>query len=128
MTRIEEYLKAIVDGFSATRSPYPDAPVWHEEAFYDAVLSYIWEDGDHPRKPCPVPVWRSELFLKAFYDVMTDPDHAECPPPTNRIETYWKAIFDHVFNGTDTALPEPAWREEEYLKALYAAVGGGEPS
>ena len=128
--RIEEYLEAIVEGWAeATQYPYPDYPSWRIEEFLDAFITYIWEDGDHPRKPCPEPVWRLEECLRAIYDVMTG---AATPwpfplPTTNRIEEYLAAIHAYLANGTELPVPEPVWRIEQWLAyALDAVKQGGD--
>ena len=128
--RIEEYLEAIVKGWAeATQYPYPDYPSWRIEEFLDAFITYIWEDGDHPRKPCPEPVWRLEECLRAIYDVMTG---AATPwpfplPTTNRIEEYLAAIHAYLADNTELPVPEPVWRIEQWLAYALDAVkqGGG---
>ena len=128
--RIEEYLEAIVEGWAeATQYPYPDYPSWRIEEFLDAFITYIWEDGDHPRHPCPDPVWHIEECLRAIYDVMTG---AATPwafptPPTNRIEEYLAAIHAYLADGTELPVPEPVWHIEQWLAYVLDAVkqGGG---
>jgi hypothetical protein len=126
--RIEEYLEAIVEGWAeATQYPYPDYPSWRIEEFLDAFITYIWEDGDHPRKPCPEPAWRLEECLRAIYDVMTG---AETPwpfplPTTNRIEEYLAAIHAYLADGTELPVPEPVWRIEQWLAYVLDGVKQG---
>lgn len=128
--RIEEYLEAIVEGWAdATMASYPDYPSWRLEEFLDAFITYIWEDGDHPRHPCPEPAWRLEECLRAIYDVITG---AATPwpfplPPTNRIEEYLAAIHAYLADGTEVPVPEPVWRIEQWLAYVLDAVkqGGG---
>lgn len=128
--RIEEYLEAIVEGWvDATVVAYPEVPSWRIEEFLDAFITYIWEDGDHPRHPCPEPAWRLEECLRAIYDVMTG---AATPwpfplPTTNSIEEYLAAIHAYLADGTELPVPEPVWRIEQWLAYALDAVkqGGG---
>ena len=127
--RIEEYLEAIVEGWAeATQYPYPDYPSWRIEEFLDAFITYIWEDGDHPRHPCPEPAWRLEECLRAIYDVMTGAATPWAfPTPTNNIEEYLAAIHAYLADGTELPVPEPVWRIEQWLAYVLDAVkqGGG---
>lgn len=127
--RIEEYLEAIVSGWvDATKVAYPEVPSWRIEEFLDAFITYIWEDGDHPRKPCPEPVWRLEECLRAIYDVMTGAATPWAfPTPTNRIEEYLAAIHAYLADGTELPVPEPVWRIEQWLAYVLegAKEGGG---
>ena len=126
--RIEEYLEAIVSGWvDATMASYPDYPSWRIEEFLDAFITYIWEDGDHPRHPCPEPVWRIEECLRAIYDVLTG---AATPwafplPATTRIEEYLAAIHAYLTDSTELPVPEPVWRIEQWLAYVLDAVKHG---
>lgn len=130
MERIGEYIEAIGEAFEQERSDYPERPSWRIEEFLDAFITYIWEDGDHPRHPCPEPVWRLEECLRAIYDVLTG---AATPwafplPTTTRIEEYLAAIHAYLLDGTELAVPEPAWDIERLLMRVLTSIktGGGD--
>lgn len=129
MERIGEYIKAIGEAFEQERSDYPERPSWRIEEFLDAFITYIWEDGDHPRKPCPNPVWRLEECLRAIYDRLTGATKPwPFPTPTNRIEEYLAAIHAYLLDGTELAVPEPTWDIERLLVRVLTSIktGGGD--
>lgn len=119
MTRIEEYLVAIIKGFGGTKVAWPQEPAWRIEEFLDAIITYIWEDEDNPRHPCPEPVWHLEECIKAIYDVVTGANDAlPFPAPTCRLDEFLRAIYEKVANNTAVAAPEPSWDIERWLVAV----------
>lgn len=121
--RIEQYLSSIISGFGGTKVAWPENPAWRIEEFLDAIITYIWEDEDNPRHPCPEPAWHREECLRAIYDALTGAaDPCPFPTTTDRIDEFLYAIYEKIANNNDVAVPEPSWDIEEWLKAILDVV------
>ena len=125
MTRIDEYLNAITKGLGGVSASYPSSPAWRIEQVLDAFITYIWEDEDHPRHPCPDPVWHLEEQLRAIYDVFTN---ANDPTPfpafayPDNLTLFLFAIWAFLSDGTEASTPTPSWDIERELLGVLDAI------